>query len=405
MLLFADDAVLVSETAKGLQNMLNSIETYCNKWNRTVNTDKTKIMVFQKGGRVSQDQEWKYAGDAIEIVSSFNYLGIVLSSGGSYVPATKVLKDKALKAIYSLLNITKGREIPVNIMLNLFDSYVLSILSYSSEVWGYIRAESIEILHKKFCKWIINVKRSTNSLALYAELGRYPLYIMRYVRMIKYWLKLYGVKYGNSFIMTIVNMQREEIVENENVMNWSARVRNILCTAGFFDVWLFPQSVNVNMFISLLTVRLKDIYISEWLSGVRDSTSLNLYKEIKTTVVRSPYLTLLENSKHRNIIAKIRLSSHNLLIETGRHRQIERVNRKCSLCNRNDLEDEFHFILICPFYMSLRSKYIARHYTERPSMYKLIELLNSENKSTLTKLAIFCIKGLMLRNGAVYIDG
>ena len=50
ILLFADDAVLFSETREGLQNELNNLESYCKKWNLTVNVDKTKIVVFKKGG-------------------------------------------------------------------------------------------------------------------------------------------------------------------------------------------------------------------------------------------------------------------------------------------------------------------------------------------------------------------
>jgi hypothetical protein len=48
--------------------------------------------------------------------------------------ATKTLADKALKAMGSLFAITRDLEVPVNIMLNFFDSYVASILNYSKEV-------------------------------------------------------------------------------------------------------------------------------------------------------------------------------------------------------------------------------------------------------------------------------
>jgi len=50
LLLFADDAVLVSESKDGLQNSLNSLYSYCQKWNLTVNIEKTKVMIFRKGG-------------------------------------------------------------------------------------------------------------------------------------------------------------------------------------------------------------------------------------------------------------------------------------------------------------------------------------------------------------------
>ena len=50
-LLYADDLVLISELAIGLQNSLNILSCYCDKWNLTGNLDKAKIMIFNKAGR------------------------------------------------------------------------------------------------------------------------------------------------------------------------------------------------------------------------------------------------------------------------------------------------------------------------------------------------------------------
>ena len=42
LLMYADDTVLISESAEGLQRMLNALLSYTKKWNLTVNIDKTK---------------------------------------------------------------------------------------------------------------------------------------------------------------------------------------------------------------------------------------------------------------------------------------------------------------------------------------------------------------------------
>jgi len=94
LLLFADDAVLISESKDGLQNSLNSLYTYCEKWNMTVNIDKTKVMIFRKGGRVGVNDKWSYNNKEVEIVKSFNYLGVVFTSGGSFALAMKTLARK-----------------------------------------------------------------------------------------------------------------------------------------------------------------------------------------------------------------------------------------------------------------------------------------------------------------------
>ena len=48
-LLYADDIILFGKTSEDLQNTLNVLEEYCKRWKLTVNTDKTKVVVFRKG--------------------------------------------------------------------------------------------------------------------------------------------------------------------------------------------------------------------------------------------------------------------------------------------------------------------------------------------------------------------
>lgn len=67
LLLFADDAVLFSETADGLQQSLNNLKDYCQKWKLKVNVEKTKVVIFKKGGRINRDEHLYYDGEILEI--------------------------------------------------------------------------------------------------------------------------------------------------------------------------------------------------------------------------------------------------------------------------------------------------------------------------------------------------
>ena len=48
-LLYADDTIILSESAQELQQALESVNKYCSLYNLTVNTNKTKIIVFSRG--------------------------------------------------------------------------------------------------------------------------------------------------------------------------------------------------------------------------------------------------------------------------------------------------------------------------------------------------------------------
>ena len=72
---------------------------------------------------------------------------------------------------------------------DLFDELLLSVLMYGGEVWGFYPAKAIEQVHKDFCKTAFTVKRTTMNKMIYGELGRVPLMVLRFCRIIEYWIK------------------------------------------------------------------------------------------------------------------------------------------------------------------------------------------------------------------------
>ena len=53
------------------------------------------------------------------------------------------------------------------------------------------------------------------------------------------------------------------------------------------------------------------------------------------------------------------------------------------------LEDEYHAVIVYPRYADIRLQYIKSYYITRPSMYKFIQLLNTDNLKEMHKLATF----------------
>ena len=83
------------------------------------------------------------------------------------------------------------------------------------------------------------------------------------------------------------------------------------------------------------------------------------------------------------------MSANDLRIQWGRfsRNRIRREERDCLCCNSSDIEDEYHFILICPCFNELRKKYVNDFYIKRPSVFKFINLLTKTDMSTICKLA------------------
>ena len=100
--LLADDVTLLATTPSGLQNQLNCLRNCCVKMGMEINKDKTKVMVFRKGGRLGKHEKWYYNGNLVNVVNSYMYLGFTFTTKLSYKEGTDVFVAKVKKAIFHL---------------------------------------------------------------------------------------------------------------------------------------------------------------------------------------------------------------------------------------------------------------------------------------------------------------
>ena len=402
LLLYADDIVILSESEAGLQMGLDILKDYCDRWKLTVNVNKTKVMIFRKGGTNRRNVKFDYNGVNIDIVNKFTYLGVVFTTGGSFSETHDALAGQALKAIFKLKSlVNKFTDFAVSHMLGLFDKLILPILNYSGEVWGFSKADVIERIHLRFCKQLLGVRVQTQNNFIYGELGRMSLRNYRFLSIMRYWFKILNCD-NTKIIKQIYNTMLEDMQLHPEISSWAKSVKQLLESLGFNHVWLSQGVGDVTRFMSIFKVRISDHFIQNWSEQIENSTRANTYKLISVFQFQC-YLDIIKVKKIRYAFTRLRVSSHRLAIETGRWHKPDKIpleNRKCQNCNT--LEDEFHFILECSLYQDLRAEYIKRYYWVRPNMPKFIELLKSENKTTINKLSVYIFKSFQKRNEIFY---
>jgi hypothetical protein len=88
--MYADDIILLSTSAKGLQHKLDKLNDYCKDWCLNINTSKTKIIIFNKAGRHLK-LDFKFNDVKLECASNYRYLGLEFNSSGSLLIAQKQL--------------------------------------------------------------------------------------------------------------------------------------------------------------------------------------------------------------------------------------------------------------------------------------------------------------------------
>ena len=173
LLFYADDIAICSNASEDLQK---GFEDYCQKWKLNVNIDKTKVMVFRKGGILPRNLSFTFQGNMIEIVNKFVYLGISFSTGGSFTETHKTLSGLALKAILKLNQyLYKFTDISPKHTLKLFVKFITPILTDGGEIWGFSKPVQQVRVHLQFCKKLLGIKRSNQNAFVYGELGREPL--------------------------------------------------------------------------------------------------------------------------------------------------------------------------------------------------------------------------------------
>ena len=164
-------------------------------------------------------------------------------------------------------------------------------------------------------------------------------------------------------------------LDTDNKPSWTRNVKLLLCSHGMGQAWYNQGVASVDIFLKLFKERLLDNFRQNWHSRIDSFSRADFYKHIKLGHCPSNYLEIVIPKTHRNALARLFVSSHTLRVETGRWARpvTPREERKCYLCNK--LEDEYHMVLECKLYKAIRGQLIPSFYWQRPSMFKLIDLM------------------------------
>ncbi|XP_011859641.1 PREDICTED: uncharacterized protein LOC105557104, partial [Vollenhovia emeryi] len=120
-----NDMVILAKNRVAAVDMMKTLERFLRERRLALNTEKTKIMVFSKGGK-EKKVKWNWLGKELEEVQVFSYLGFTFNRKGDYKDHLKVLEAKGRRA--------------------------------ANRVWGYLITRELE-LDKLKIKWGINARR------------------------------------------------------------------------------------------------------------------------------------------------------------------------------------------------------------------------------------------------------
>ena len=133
---FADDIALLSHRSIDLEAKTSALDQQGNKIGLRINQGKTKTMRMN----VTNPSKFKIKEEELEDVTSFTYLGSIISNDGGTDKDIKCRIGKAAAVFKSLKPIWTSSQISLNTKLKIFNSNVKSVLLYASETWRITKA-------------------------------------------------------------------------------------------------------------------------------------------------------------------------------------------------------------------------------------------------------------------------
>ena len=215
---YADDIVLIGDSAEELQGLLDALGVECGKWRLSLNTSKTRVMITHDTLRSRQlrrtravpapistsaiadmaapsavwaQEQFQYRGATLASVESFTYLGIVLQSDYQWTLHKTAVIAKARAALHMLAGLgIRARTCSVRAALRMWTTLVLPILDHGAVVWGQGEWAAADQLQAEAAAVILHTLPGTSTAALRGELGWHRLRARRDRLAVKYWSAL-----------------------------------------------------------------------------------------------------------------------------------------------------------------------------------------------------------------------
>ena len=357
-LLFADDIVLLSLTPIGLQTQINNLKHAAETLGLVVNLQKSKILVYRKGGFLGRQERWFFGKEQMEVVNNYKYLGYTMTTKLSIeIPLAEFAGRAKSKITTIFKTLYKLGKIEPDIFFKLFDAQVKPTVLYAAELWGLANEEilkTIEKVHTYACKKLLGVTPRTPSTMIQTELNRHPITIDAKIRAVKYWAKILQLN-DNRLPRQAYERELKEVNKPEN---WAIKIKDILTTNGYGYVWENGGTPFLKSFCKSLKQRLIDQFWQDAHSKLEDSDRFDLYRTLKQDHNREHYTTSIEISKFRKAFARLRMG----IIDIRNNERFLRPlsSRNCIFCSPLKIDNEYHFLLECPTFNDIRSKYLLR---------------------------------------------
>ena len=170
-LMYADDIVLMAESSAELQEMLDMVGSYAQRWKFRFNARKSKTMVVGTSG----GESWSISGEVMEEVEAFKYLGVWLDRKMRGNVQLERVREKAeewagrtewMSRVNGQIEVERGRLI--------WELLARPSLEHAASVWwtgGKVANRKLEAVQERVGRKLLGASRTVAGAAIRGDLG------------------------------------------------------------------------------------------------------------------------------------------------------------------------------------------------------------------------------------------
>ena len=329
-LLLMDDTVIVATSWERLKKKTEVLIEFCNDSGMVINESKTKHMVIN--GSNEDRAPLQFDDLTVANCESYTYLGAIFTQDGkprsSLEQHLNAKKGNVLKFVSFL---EKNKDFPFWVKRKVMESALLSAILYGCEAWINGSASMVEVTYRSLIKSLLGVRISTPNDICHVELDCPSAEAM-------------VMDIQRKFLSRILK-ERARMTDDPFMHVWSicslANTKAIKYYKGILDINGSHSTADCQ---SRLTRMLNS-----------EKTKLSEYRELNPSLSQPPiYTDPIVREYERVVATRLRLGSHDLMVERGRWSRLPREN---CLCECGKIQTVEHIICYCPLTQEVREKY------------------------------------------------
>jgi Reverse transcriptase (RNA-dependent DNA polymerase)/Endonuclease-reverse transcriptase len=243
--LFADDSLLHRKITceadyQELQQDLNEVLEWCNKWHMKLNLDKCEHMKITSK-RVQNHNEYTLSSHNLSTVPTYKYLGVNISNDLNWNHHVNTVINKANKVLY-VTKLAMARSTPA-VKVAAYKTIVRPLLEYASSVWdpyqsGHIN--SVEMVQRKAARFCLNRYQQIDSVtSMIGELNWESLAMRRRAARLGNFSRVYRKDDCLPDLSFHINKAPCERLRHAH----TSRVQSITCNKNVGHYSFLPRSI------------------------------------------------------------------------------------------------------------------------------------------------------------------